>query len=208
MKTIKKTLTIIAVLAILYTAWSLMSPGHSQKTTTDIGTTIEVFTDKMVSALESRVGKTEIALAHYKTAHEAKRSALIQLKALKADCERKVSECKTAIAGYEAKGNESAAETKRAELITYENQVATLSASVDKAETSYKEFDTFLKNKRIELKALKARTSSLKSELTILNGADAKYAMEHAREIEDEIKSSCSRLEAEIEVQRLDEEKL
>lgn len=209
MNTITKTIIGgVGVLAVCYVAYSVLNPEHSAQTTQDLKVVTELSIDKLVSSLESRVGKTDVALAHYKTVHEAKRNSLIQLKALKADCERKAAECRTAIAEYKDKGNETAAATKQTELATYEGQLATLTASVEKAELAYKDFGTFLDNKRIELQALQARTSSLRQELILLNGGDARHAMEHARKVEDEIKSACSRLEAEIDVQRMDEEKM
>ena len=58
----------------------------------------------------------------------------------------------------------------------------------------------------MELDALKAKTEMLKSELTALSGGDAAFAMHRAQELEEEVKKTCNRLEAELQVQELDNE--
>lgn len=63
-----------------------------------------VAVDKVISALEERVGKTDAAYEHYKTAHAVKRESLVRLKTLKSDCERGVRECPSSVAS-EGSGN-------------------------------------------------------------------------------------------------------
>lgn len=186
--------------------WCVFYPNKSalqQQTLRVVGA---VAVDKFINELEERVGKADVALEHYKTAQQAKRNALINLKTLKADCERKVSECKASIAALQAQGNQEAIPVKQAELAAYERQVASLTESVAKAESDYKQFNLFLKNKKTELDTLKNKTQTLRSELNATGGDDAGYAIKHARELEEEIKSACSRLEAEMDVQQIDEE--
>lgn len=165
-----------------------------------------VAVDQVISAMETRVGKTNVAMEHYKTAQKAKRESLISLKTLKADCENRAAECKAAAATLKAQGKEVAAAGKEAELATYESRAESLTASVAQAEASYKEFNQFIASKKIELDALKAKTEMLKSELTALQGGDAGFAIKRARELEQEVKSTCNRLEAEMQVYHLDKE--
>lgn len=165
-----------------------------------------VAVDKVISAMEERVGKADVALEHYKTAQKQMRASLIQLKTLQRDCERKASEAATQAAQLRSVGNEAGSVAQEAQKAMYDKQLASLNESVTKTETKYKEFNTFLKNKKMELDMLKARTGTLKSELVAMNGGDAAYALQRARELEEEVKSTCSRLEAEMDVLKLDEE--
>lgn len=165
-----------------------------------------VAVDKVISAMEERVGKADVALEHYKTAQKQMRDSLVQLKTLQRDCERKASEAALQAAQLRSSGNEAGAAAQDAQKALYDKQLVSLNESVTKTENKYKEFNTFLKNKKMELDLLKARTGTLKSELVAMNGGDAAYAMQRARELEEEVKSTCSRLEAEMDVLRLDEE--
>lgn len=165
-----------------------------------------VAVDKVISAMEERVGKADVALEHYKTAHKQLRASLVDLKTLKSDCERKASEAAVQAASLRSSGNEAGALAREAEKATYEKQLVSLNESVAKAEKKYKDFNAFMKAKKIELDVLKARTGSLRSELLAMQGGDAAYALQRAKELEEEVKSTCSRLEAEMEVLQLDEE--
>lgn len=165
-----------------------------------------VAVDKVISAMEERVGKADVALEHYKTAQQQMKASLIQLKTLQRDCERKSSEAASKAAQLRSAGNEAGAAAQDAQKALYDKQLVSLNESVTKTENKYKEFNTFLKNKKMELDMLKARTGTLKSELVAMNGGDAAYALQRARELEEEVKSTCSRLEAEMDVLKLDEE--
>lgn len=165
-----------------------------------------VAVDKVISAMEERVGKADVALKHYKTAHKQLRTSLVDLKTLKSDCERKISEAAVQAASLRSSGNEAGALAREAEKATYEKQLASLNESVAKAEKKYKDFNAFVKTKKMELDVLKARTGALRSELLAMQGGDAAYALQRAKQLEDEVKSTCSRLEAEMEVLQLDEE--
>lgn len=195
-----------STLVALFLGWCVFYPERSSHTVQSLEAVGGVALDKLINALEDRVGKADIALEHYKTAQQAKRNALINLKTLKADCERKQAECRVAIAALQGEGDAAALAGKQAELATYDRQVASLAISVTKAEEGYKQFNLFIKNKKIELATLKAKTQTLRAELSATGGGDAGYAMQRARELEEEIKSACNRLEAEMEVNRLDDE--
>lgn len=193
-------------LLVALLAWFIFYPDRGEQTKQNVEAIGTVALDKILSAMEERVGKTDVALEHYKTAQLAKRNALINLKTLKADTERKADEARSAIAALQAKGDEAAVAGKQAELKIYEQQAANLTESVTQAETAYKEFNLFLKNKAIELATLKAKTQTLRAELTVLSSGDGGYAMQRARQLEEEVKSTCSRMEAEMDVQRIDDE--
>lgn len=165
-----------------------------------------VAVDKVISAMEERVGKADIALEHYRTAHKHLRESLVQLKTLLRDCERKSAEAAAKAAQLRSEGNEAGAAAQDAQKAMYDKQLASLKESAAKSEKKYKDYNTFLKNKKMELDMLKARTGTLKSELVAMNGGDAAYALQRARELEEEVKSTCSRLEAEMDVLKLDEE--
>lgn len=167
---------------------------------------VAVAVDKIIAAMEDRVGKTKVALEHYKTAYKARRESLVQLKTLQAEAKRKATEATLRAAELRAGGKEAAAVAKDAEKAMYDEQVAKLEDSVAKAEAAYKEFDVFFKRKKMELDTLSAKTEMLKGELTALSGGDAGFAMQRARELEEEVKKTCSRLEAELQVQQLDNE--
>ena len=62
-----------------------------------------------------------------------------------------------------------------------------------------------LKQKKIELDTLKAKMQSLSAELRAAGGSDAGFALQKARQLEEEVRSSCNRLEAELDVQAMDE---
>lgn len=165
-----------------------------------------VAVDKVISAMEERVGKANVALEHYRTAQQQMRDSLIQLKSLQRDCERKSADAATRAAQLRSSGNEAGAVAQESQKTMYDKQLASLNDSVAKTEQKYKDFNIFLKNKKMELDMLKARTGSLKSELVAMNGGDAAYALQKARQLEEEVKSTCSRLEAEMDVLKLDEE--
>lgn len=193
-------------LLIAALAWYIFYPERAEHTKQDLEAIGAVALDKTLNALEERVGKADVALEHYETARLAKRNALVNIKTIKADTERKAAETRVALAELQAKGDEAAAAGKQAELAIYEKQAKSLAESEEKAENAYKEFNLFLKNKKIELATLKAKTQALRTELTALSGGDAGYAMQRAKELEEEVKSACSRLEAEMDVQRIDNE--
>ncbi len=194
------------VLLVLVGACYIFYPEKTGEVQQSLEAAGAVTVDKIVNALEARVGKTEVALEHYKTVRKAKRTALVELKALQKDCERKINEAKVKAEGLKAAGNTVGAATKEAEIKALEAQRARLTESGARAEKSYKDFELYLENKKLELGALKAKTQMLRSELTLLHGADAGLAMEKARQLEDEVKQTCSRLEAELEVQQMDED--
>lgn len=194
------------LLLILAGALFVFYPEKASQSKQSIEAVGAVAVDQVISSMEDRVGKTAVAMEHYNTVQKAKRQSLIELKTLKADCERKAGECKLAAATLRAQGKEAAAAAKESEQVTFETQLTSLTASVEKSETSYKEFNQFMLNKKIELDTLKAKTEMLKGELVAMNGADAGFAMKRARELEEEVKSTCSRLESEMQVQQLDEE--
>lgn len=193
-------------LLVAVLGWYIFYPERGAQTQQNLEAIGSVALDKILSAMEERVGKTDVALEHYKTAQQAKRNALVNLKTLKADTERKAAETRTIIATLQAKGDEAAVAGKQAELNVYEQQVNNLTESVAQAEAAYKEFNIFMKNKAIELATLKAKTQALRAELSVQSGGDGGYAMQRARQLEDEVKSACSRMEAEMEVQRIDDE--
>lgn len=192
--------TLLTALLVLY----VLYPEKTAQSKQSIEAAGAVAVDRIISGMEARVGKTAVALEHYKTVQTAKRESLISLKSLKSDCDRRAAECKSAAAALKAQGKDASA--KETEQATYETQSASLAVSVEKAEKAYKEFNQFMVKKKVELDALKAKTEMLKGELLALNGGDAAFAMKRARELEEEVKSSCSRLEAEMQVQQLDEE--
>lgn len=191
-------LTLCGILYVLY-------PEKTAQSKQSLEAVGAVAVDQVISSMEERVGKTAVAMEHYKTVQQAKRQSLIELKTLKSDCERKAGECKAAAAQLKAQGKESAAAAKETEQATYETQLVSLTAAVEKAETAYKEFNRFMQNKKIELDALKAKTEMLKGELLAMSGGDAGFAMKRAQELEEEVKSACSRLESEMQVLALDE---
>lgn len=165
-----------------------------------------VAVDKVISAMEDRVGKADIALEHYRTAQKQMRESLVQLKTLQRDYERKAAEAAAQAALLRSAGNEAGAAAQEAQKIAFEKQLTSLTDSVAKSEQKYVSFNNFLKSKKMELDLLKARTGALKSELVAMKGGDAAYALQRARELEEEVKSTCSRLEAEMDVLKLDVE--
>ena len=193
-------------LLLLFAGFSIFYPKKTSETKQSIEAAGAVAVDQVISAMENRVGRTRVALEHYKTAYRARRESLIQLKTLHAEALRKSADAGLRAAELRAAGKETAALAKDSEKQMYDSQITRLAESTVKAEASYKEFDLFFKRKKMELDALKAKTEMLKSELTALSGGDAAFAMHRAQELEEEVKKTCNRLEAELQVQELDNE--
>ena len=199
----KKIILTAFVAAILIGLAFVFYPEKSAEAKQSLEAAGAVAVQKTISALEERVGKADVALEHYKTALQAKRESLIRLKTLKADCERQIQDCKAAIAEAEGHGGDTSA--KQAELKMLEERLPSLTASAEKAESGYKRFQLVLKQKKIELDTLKAKMQSLSAELRAAGGSDAGFALQKARQLEEEVRSSCNRLEAELDVQAMDE---
>lgn len=199
----KKIILIVFIAAVLVGLAFIFYPEKSAEAKQSLEAAGAVAVQKTISALEERVGKADVALEHYKTALQAKRESLIQLKTLKADCERQIQNCKAAVAEAEGRGGDVSA--KQAELKMLEGRLPSLTASAEKAENGYKRFQLVLKQKKIELDTLKAKMQSLGAELRAAGGSDAGFAIQKARQLEEEVRSSCNRLEAELNVQAMDE---
>ena len=199
----KKIILIVFTAAVLVGLAFIFYPEKSAEAKQSLEAAGAVAVQKTISALEERVGKADVALEHYKTALQAKRESLIQLKTLKADCERQIQNCKAAVAEAEGRGGDVSA--KQAELKMLEGRLPSLTASAEKAENGYKRFQLVLKQKKIELDTLKAKMQSLGAELRAAGGSDAGFAIQKARQLEEEVRSSCNRLEAELDVQAMDE---
>ena len=199
----KKIILIVFIAAVLVGLAFIFYPEKSAEAKQSLEAAGAVAVQKTISALEERVGKADVALEHYKTALQAKRESLIQLKTLKADCERQIQNCKAAVAEAEGRGGDVSA--KQAELKMLEGRLPSLTASAEKAENGYKRFQLVLKQKKIELDTLKAKMQSLGAELRAAGGSDAGFALQKARQLEEEVRSSCNRLEAELDVQAMDE---
>lgn len=199
----KKIILIVFIAAVLIGLAFIFYPEKSAEAKQSLEAAGAVAVQKTISALEERVGKADVALEHYKTALQAKRESLIQLKTLKADCERQIQNCKAAVAEAEGRGGDVSA--KQAELKMLEGRLPSLTASAEKAENGYKRFQLVLKQKKIELDTLKAKMQSLGAELRAAGGSDAGFAIQKARQLEEEVRSSCNRLEAELDVQAMDE---
>ncbi len=204
--TIKWTVGGGAGLLLLLGGLSVFYPEKTAEAKQSIEAAGAVAVDKIIASMEERVGKTRVALEHYKTAYKAKRESLVQLKTLHSEAKRKAAEATARAAELRAGGKEAAAAAKDAEKAMFEEQAAKLADSAAKAEAAYKEFDLFFKRKKVELDTLSAKTEMLKGELTALSGGDAGFAMKRARELEEEVKKTCSRLDAELQVQQLDNE--
>ena len=199
----KKIIWFVLIVAVLVGLAFIFYPEKSEEAKQSLEAAGAVAVQKMISALEERVGKADVALEHYKTALQAKRESLIQLKTLKADCERQIQDCKAAVAEVEGRGSDTSA--KQAELKMLEERLPSLTAAAEKAESGYKRFQLVLKQKRIELDTLKAKMQSLGAEIRAAGGGDAGFALQKARQLEEEVRSSCNRLEAELDVQAMDE---
>ncbi len=199
----KKIILIVFIAAVLVGLAFIFYPEKSAEAKQSLEAAGAVAVQKTISALEERVGKADVALEHYKTALQAKRESLIQLKTLKAGCERQIQNCKAAVAEAEGRGGDVSA--KQAELKMLEGRLPSLTASAEKAENGYKRFQLVLKQKKIELDTLKAKMQSLGAELRAAGGSDAGFAIQKARQLEEEVRSSCNRLEAELDVQAMDE---
>lgn len=193
-------------LLLLLAGFAVFYPEKTAETKQYVETVGAVAVDRVISSMEAQVGRTAVALEHYKTVYKAKRESLIQLKTQRSVAQRKAVEAGILAAELRAAGKESAALAKDAEKQMYEEQVTRLTDSSARAEAAYKEYDLVFKRKKIELDTLKAKTEMLRSELTAIGSADAGNAMQRARELEEEVKKTCNRLEAELQVQELDNE--
>ena len=193
----------VASLVVLVGAGMIFYPEKTSQAKQSVEAAGSVAVDKIISALEERVGKTDVAYEHYKTALQVKRESLVRLKTLKADCERNIRESKAKAEQLKAEGKD--AEPILRQQAIYEERLVSVSQSAEKAEADYVAFTRELQKKKMELDELKAKMAGLHAEISTLNGGDASYALQRARQLEEEVKSSCSRMEAEMEVLKLDE---
>lgn len=193
----------IAGVVVLVAAGMVFYPEKTGEAKQRVEAAGAVAVDKVISALEERVGKTDVAYEHYKTAHALKRESLVRLKTLKADCERNMREHKARAETLQAGGKDAAAALSQVRI--HEERLVSVSQSVEKAEADYVAFSRELQKKKLELDELKAKMAGLHAELSSINGGNATYALQRARQLEEEVKSACSRMEAEMEVQKLDE---
>lgn len=192
MNIVKKGAVIAVLAGAGWLAWSLFYPEKSRETKESIEAIGSVTVDRVLSSMEHYAGKTEVALEHYKQERNARRRALISLMGMKADWERKASEALTA------------GDKARQDL--YAEQATKLVAAVGEAETRYRESCDNYRGKKMELGFLKEKTTMLRNELAAMGGGETAAALEKARSLEEEIKSACSRIEAELQVQQLDNE--
>ncbi len=206
MKMIKKAFALAFLAAVAIFVWSICYPDKSKETKESLEAIGAVGLERVLSSMEERVGKANVALEHYKTALKAQRESLISLKSMKRDCERKAAESGEKAASFEAAGNATAAAAQKQKQTMYAAEAVKLTSSIATVEARYREANNTFEKKKIELSALSDKTTMLRAELTAMGGADAALALERAHKLEEEIKSECSRIEAEIDVQKLDEE--
>lgn len=193
----------IAGVVVLVGAGMVFYPEKTSQAKQRVEAVGGVAVDKVISVLEERVGKTDVAYEHYKRALAAKRESLVRLKTLKADCERNMNVQKSKAEQLQAAGEDAGEALSRVRM--YEERLASVSQSVEKAEADYVAFSRELKKKKLELDELKAKLAGLHAELALMNGGDAAYALQRARQLEEEVKSACNRMEAEMAVLQLDE---
>ncbi len=192
--------------AILIALFAIFYPDKAGEIKESLETTGSVAVDKALSSLEDKVGKADITIKRYENIKEAKKKALIDLKTLKKDVDRKAGEAAVAAAEFRQQGNEVQALKKDAEKAEYENQSKELAVSEKKAEEDYLKFKEEFEQKKNEIKALQVKTEMLRKELAAMNGGSEEESLQKARAMEEEVKSTCARLEAEIEVKQLDNE--
>lgn len=200
---IKYLISGIAGVVVLVGAGMVFYPEKTSQAKQRVEAVGGVAVDKVISVLEERVGKTDVAYEHYKRALAVKRESLVKLKTLKADCERNMNEQKSKAEQLQAAGEDAGEALSRVRM--YEERLASVSQSVEKAEADYVAFSRELKKKKLELDELKAKLAGLHAELSLMNGGDAAYALQRARQLEEEVKSACNRMEAEMAVLQLDE---
>lgn len=193
----------IVVIAVLAGVGAVFYPEKTAEVRQSVEAAGSVTVDKIISTIEERVGKTDVAYEHYKTALQVKRESLVRLKTLKADYERNIREYKAKAELLKVEGKD--AEPALMQQAVYEERLVSVTQSAEKAEADYKAFTRELQKKKLELDELKAKMAGLHAETSTLRGGDASYALRRARQLEEEVKSSCSRMEAEMEVMKLDE---
>ncbi len=206
MKTIKAVFVFVFLAAVAILVWSICYPEKSKETKESLEAIGSVGLERVLSSMEERVGKANVALEHYKTALKAQRESLISLKAMKKDCERKAEEAGEKAASFEAAGNAIASASQKKKQLMYTAEAEKLTGTIAKVEARYREANNTCERKKIELAALSDKATMLRAELAAMGGDAAAHALEKARALEEEIKSECSRIEAEMDVQSLDEE--
>ncbi len=206
MKTIKIVLVLVFLAAFAALIWSVCYPERSRETKESLEAIGAVGLENVLSSMEERVGKANVALEHYKTALKAQRESLVSLKAMKRDCERKAEEAAEKAASFEAVGNASGSAAQKKKQVMFAAEAEKLTGSIAKLEARYRDANNTYERKKIELAALSDKATMLRAELTAMGGEAAAHALKKARELEEEIKSECSRIEAEMDVQALDEE--
>lgn len=158
------------IVLILLLALCVFYPSKSSQVITSVEATGSVAVDKLISAMEDRMGKTDVALEHYNTALKAKRRALVELKGLLRDTERKNVTIDQEITKLRSAGNEVGAKIKEQEKAVYVRQLASMKERAEKAEKSYTDFKVLVESKKLELASLKAQAQALRSELNVMGG--------------------------------------
>lgn len=156
-----------------------------------------VAVDNTLSALEKRVGLAQVAARHLDKEKAARRENLIRLKADRLRLEQQVTGLRAEVAG-------GTAPTKAAQLAALQQSLEDTKACEQRAQAAYKAFLAEVEKKKQDLKLAELKLSLLKTELNN-NASDSGPHGERARVLADELQQACSRLEAEIAVQHLEQ---
>ena len=206
MNMIKKVLSFALLAAVAIFIWSLCYPEKSREAKESLEAIGAAGLGRVLASMEESVGKANVALEHYKTALREQRESLVALKAMKRDCERQAREAGEKAASFEAAGKAPAAAAQKQKQAMYTAEADKLSGTIATVEARYREADMTYEKKKVELSVLSDKTTMLRTELTATGGGTAAHALDKARALEEEIKKECSRIEAEMDVQALDEE--
>lgn len=174
--------------------------GPEKEAANSVGAIGSVTLEKAVKAMEEYVGKADLTLEHYKRVQKEKREALVSLKTLRLDIERKASEAQEEAEELQAKEKEEAAKAKKKAADMYSAKAEEMKKAEESADEKYKDFKAFHEKKKIEIEMLSAKLSMLKTELGAVGSGEESLSLKKAKELENEMKSACSKLEAQIEV--------
>lgn len=199
-KTLASILSFLLVGGGLFVGWKISYPEKSKESVNSAEAIGSVALSKTLKAMEEYVGKADVTLEHYKRAQKEKREALVSLKTLRLDMERKAAEAVEEERELKSKGKDDAAVAKKKAVDMYAEKVTELKKTEESADEKYKDFKLFYEKKKVEIEMLSAKLAMLKTELGAVGSGEESLSLKKAKELEDEMKSACSKLEAQIEV--------
>lgn len=205
---IKKTKSIILLIFLLAIGYAVLQVAYPDKID-EVSNRVEInagiVVDNTLSYFEKRIGLANVAIIHYENVLKKKRQALINIKASKRGIDDKIQATLIKINSLAHRaGRESEIATLQIEKEFLISQSTQIEQSSIKVEQGYKDFLATFERKKVELKMAEMKLGVLTNELNANKHGNASESLKRAASMENELKDMCNRLEAEIDVQSIE----